>query len=104
VHGLGALLAPAERAPLERALRDLDAEVSIAAISALTVRAGPDSRSALLSVIENADGFFLPITRLAAARGLERLPAFAPNELGPLRSRERDPLVGEVLQRLSVGA
>jgi HEAT repeat protein len=100
VHGLGALLAPGERAPLERALRDFDAEVSIAAISALTVHAGPDSRPALLSVIENIDGFFLPITRLAAARGLERLPASAPSELGSLRSRERDPLVGEVLQRL----
>jgi HEAT repeat protein len=104
VHGLGALLAPAERAPLERALRDLEAEVSIAAISALSARAGPDSRPALLSVIENADGFFLPITRLAAARGLERLPGFAPGELGLLRSRESDPLVGEVLERLGASA
>ena len=47
--------------------------------------------------------FFLPITRLAAARGLERLPTSAPGELGRLRSRERDPLVGEVLERLALG-
>jgi HEAT repeat protein len=101
VHGLGALLAPAERAPVERALRDLDAEVSIAAISALIACAGGASADALLRVIENSDGFFLPITRLAAARGLERSPALDAREISRLRSRETDPLVCEVLERLN---
>jgi hypothetical protein len=46
----------------------------------------------------------LPITRLAAARGLERLPVSDACELSRLRERERDPLVSEVLSRLSAGA
>lgn len=104
VHGLGALRVSAERAPFERALRDLDAEVSIAAISALSMRSDNDSAAALLRVVENADGFFLPITRLAAARGLERLPACNTSEIARLHEREGDPLVREVLQRLSGGA
>jgi HEAT repeat protein len=99
VHGLGALLAAGERQPLEHALRDSDAEVSIAAISAWTVGAAQGAAAALLPLIENADGFFLPITRVAAARSLERLPPLATGELERLRAREADPLVGELLER-----
>ncbi len=100
VHGLGALLSAGERAPLERALRDLDAEVSIAAISALIASAGAEAVAPLARVIENADGFYLPVTRLAAARGLERLPPMACAEVERLRAREIDRPVIEVLDRL----
>jgi HEAT repeat protein len=99
VHGLGALLAAGERQPLEHALRDADAEVSIAAISAWTAGAAQGAAAALLPLIENAEGFFLPITRVAAARSLERLPPLGTGELERLRAREADPLVGELLER-----
>jgi len=100
VHGLGGLLGSEQRAPLRAALRDLDAEVSIAAISALSASGGEDAVEALVGVIDNADGFFLPITRVAAARGLERLPALATVELERLLAAERDPQVRAVLERL----
>jgi HEAT repeat protein len=98
-HGLGARLTAGERQPLEQALRDSDAEVSIAAISAWTVGAAQGAAAALLPLIENADGFFLPITRVAAARSLDRLPPLGTGELERLRAREADPLVGELLER-----
>ncbi|MET0341977.1 MAG: HEAT repeat domain-containing protein [Polyangiales bacterium] len=100
VRGLGPLLTGEQRGPLQLALRDLDAEVSIAAIAALSAQASSDGAAALLHVVENADGFYLPITRLAAARALERLPPSAPAELEALRAREPDVLVGEALTRL----
>ncbi len=108
-HGLGTLfsaraegraLSRSELAPLEQALRDLDAEVSIAAISALVASAGTHAAEPLSRVIENADGFYLPVTRLAAARGLERLTPIEPTLLERLREREVDALVIEVLERL----
>jgi HEAT repeat protein len=99
VHGLGSLLPPEERAPLVRALRDLDAEVSIAAIAAFS-NGGPEGAPPLLAVVQNADGFFLPITRLAAARGLERLPPHGTSELERVRAWEGDPTVREILERL----
>jgi len=104
VRGLGSLLLGDQRAPLHHALRDLDAEVSIAAIAALSAQSSAESSAALLRVVENADGFFLPISRLAAARALERLPPCATGELEALRSREPDVLVGEALTRLIDGA
>jgi hypothetical protein len=99
VHGLGSLLPRGERAPLVRALRDLDAEVSIAAIAAFS-NGGPEGAPALLAVVENADGFYLPITRLAAARGMERLPPYGSHELVRVRAAESDPAVREILDRL----
>lgn len=100
VHGLGGVLPRDERGPLVRALRDVDAEVSIAAIGAFSNSIGRDSATALLAVVENTDGFYLPITRLAAARGLERLPPYGTSDLERVRSWESDPAVGDVLDRL----
>lgn len=100
VHGLGGVQLRDDPMPLQRALRDLEAEVSIAAISALSSTWDRQSSAALLGVVENADGFYLPITRLAAARGLERLPLCAVEDLERVRGREMDPAVLEVLERL----
>jgi HEAT repeat protein len=101
VHGLGALLEQdSDPAPLFAALRDLDAEVSIAAISALSAFGNGPVVSRLLDVVENADGFFLPITRLAAARALERLPVVDGARLERLAAHESDPSVAAVLARL----
>ena len=100
VRGLGPLLLGDQRAPLQQALRDVDAEVSIAAIAAISAQSSAESSAALVRVVENADGFFLPISRLAAARALERLPPCAASELESLRAREPDALVGEALARV----
>jgi HEAT repeat protein len=99
VHGLGSLLPRHERAPLVRALRDLDAEVSIAAISALS-SGSTEGAPPLLDVVLNADGFFLPITRLAAARGLERLSPHGSEALSRALECEGDPALREVMERL----
>lgn len=104
VQGLSHLLAGDQHAPLVQALRDLDAEVSIAAIAALSARTGHDDPRALIGVIANQDGFFLPITRLAAARALERLGHVPTQELSQLRAQEHDPAVAEALERLLVHA
>lgn len=73
VHGLGKLAAQAELARIERAVGDSDAEVSIAAIAALVAFAPEGARDPLLRVVGDTHDFFLPVTRAAAARGLERL-------------------------------
>lgn len=104
VHGLGGGLTRDDQMPLQRALRDHDAEVSIAAISALSASYARESTVALLAVVENTDGFFLPITRLAAARGLERLPLSDVSDLERVRSWEADTTVSEVLDRLLMRA
>lgn len=104
VHGLGGVLPRDDRGALVRALRDTDAEVSIAAIGAFSSSIGRDSAAALLAVVENSDGFYLPITRLAAARGLERLPAYGSADLERVRGWESDPAVADVLQRLILRA
>jgi HEAT repeat protein len=100
VHALGGLLAEPECAPIVRALRDPDAEVSIAAISALGASAPARAGELLLDVIANQDGFFLPITRLAAARGLERLSWLPEASLEQVSASETDPQLGEILARV----
>jgi HEAT repeat protein len=100
VHALGGLLSEHECAPLVRALRDQDAEVSIAAISALGASAPSRAGELLLEVVDNHDGFFLPITRLAAARGLERLSWLPPASLERVSSAEQDPQLNEILMRV----
>jgi len=100
VRGLSVLLVGEQRAPLHRALRDLDAEVSIAAIAALSAEPGHEGQDTLIRVLENTDGFYLPISRLAAARALERLPPVEGLNYESLKAREGDALVGEALTRL----
>lgn len=98
VHGLATLLlGDAERAPLRDAVSDLDAEVSIAAVTALGSERSELAAERLLDVIENRGGFFLPITRLSAARALARLGATASPRLEQLVQVEPDPNVIAVL-------
>lgn len=100
VHALGGLLSEPECAPIVRALRDADAEVSIAAISALAISAPSRAGELLLELVENRDAFFLPITRLAAARGLERLSWLPQASLARLSESELDPQLSEIVTRL----
>jgi hypothetical protein len=99
VHALGKL-GSTDSARIEQALRDGDAEVSIAAIAALSLAAPARASEALAAVIENADGFFLPITRLAAARGLARLPPLPSARNTQLSGAEGHAEVREVLTTL----
>lgn len=59
--------------PLCDAARDVDPDVSLAAIEALTARGGPAALAALAEIAEDDSVFFLPATRKAAAKGLATL-------------------------------
>jgi len=73
---------------LVRALRDPSAEVAVAAVDALANHQDAQSTSTLLAVLENADSYFNPLTRVAAMSGLaRRLPL---NELEPIFMAVRD--------------
>jgi len=52
------------------ALRDPSAEVAIAAIGALRAHAGAPVTNALTEVLRNADGYFNPMTQVAAIQAL----------------------------------
>jgi HEAT repeat protein len=100
VHGLGTLLGDeAEQGPLFFALRDIHAEVSIAAIAALAALGTERATMSLLEVVENAEGYFLPITRLAAARALERATLAPRASLERLTMQEQDGTIAEALTR-----
>jgi HEAT repeat protein len=73
---------------LVRALRDPSVEVAVAAVDALTSHYEPDSTQALLQVLGNPEGFFNPITRVAAITGLAR--RLAPTEFNPVFAAVRD--------------
>jgi hypothetical protein len=72
-HSLPSAPGPNELEPLLELVRDIDAEVSMAAIDAIAQRA-PSSIAIerLLPVVLDDSGYFLPIVRAAATRALER--------------------------------
>ncbi|HEX6245936.1 MAG TPA: HEAT repeat domain-containing protein, partial [Polyangiales bacterium] len=100
VHALGQLPGAPETPRVEQALYDQDAEVSIAAIAALSASAPELAREALLRVLDQGQ-FFLPITRLAAARSLSRLRGVPPARVAAFAEREGDVDVREVLSELA---
>jgi hypothetical protein len=67
---------------LTRALRDPSVEVAIAAIDALARRQDRASLDALRVVLDNQDGFFSPVTRVAALSALGRM--LSDTELAPV--------------------
>jgi hypothetical protein len=81
---------------LVRDLRDSNAETAAAAAIALAARAEPSleprCQQALLEVLENVDGFFHPLTRVAALQSLALRLSAAPtaDELAPLSRAVRD--------------
>lgn len=96
---LGSCVAESELASVFRLIEDLDAEVSVAAIGALLSRAPQQAPTYLVPVLVNAQGYYLPIVRLASARALERSGALGSHALADLVQRESDPQVRAVLQR-----
>jgi hypothetical protein len=73
---------------LLRALRDSSVEVAVAAVDALGGRADAPAVDALLDVLQNSDGYFNPVTRVAAITGLARRPDLTNVE--PLLAAVRD--------------
>jgi HEAT repeat protein len=99
IAGLARRLGPDELEPLFAAVRDLDAEVSIAAIAVVAERAPARAREQLSPILRDQSGFFLPVVRLAAANALERSGSLPESLALELAQAEGDPAVRRVLER-----
>ena len=87
--------------PVFAAVRDIDAEVSIAAAAVITERMPSSASAQLLHVLSDTSGFYLPIVRLAVANALERAGLLHAAVVDELLWSERDPPVRRVLERAS---
>jgi hypothetical protein len=101
LSGLADRLSGAELAPVLDAVRDQDAEVSIAAIAAIAERAPERSELHLLPVVRNEAGYFLPLVRLAATKALERTGVLGSPLAQELLGNESDSEIRFVLQRIA---
>lgn len=104
VRSLGALLPSDQAALIAIAVTDLDPMVSLAAIAALADRDEAASRNALETVLENRAGFYLPLTRQAAARALLQLRRWNEDKYRTLLDNEADATVREALVALRAGS
>ena len=102
VRTLGAVLPSGALSPVYSAVRDVDASVSLSAIAAIVDRGEDGCAEALLTVLEDGSGFFLPPTRRAAARGLDRIRSADPARVQALLARESDTVVREALAPISL--
>jgi len=87
--------------PVVAAVRDIDAEVSIAAASVVAERIPAACETHLMPVLRDNSGFFLPIVRLAVANAMERAGRLHAGIAAELLGTERDPAVQRVLERAS---
>ncbi|HMJ11123.1 MAG TPA: HEAT repeat domain-containing protein [Polyangiaceae bacterium] len=99
LSNLARRLPKSELEPVLAALRDVDAEVSIAAIASISELLGRDAQQHLLPIVLNEHGFFLPVVRLAAANALSFGNALGPELSSHLLQSEQDPSVRAVLER-----
>jgi HEAT repeat protein len=97
VRALGVLLPVGEGATIAGAVRDGDLSVSLAGIAALAERAEAGSAEALLKLLEDRSGFYLPLTRHAAARGLSQLAFGDADRVRALLNTEADSTVRDAL-------
>ena len=100
VRSLSALLPRGDDAILSGALSHIDAEVSLAALAALVQRGEASGAPALLGVLEDRTGYYLPLVRRAAAQGLSRLRLAPPERISAVLAAEVDDPVREALVRL----
>jgi hypothetical protein len=100
VRSLAVVLPPGQDRVIAGALTNVDAEVSLSALSALVQRAEPSGATALLNVLEDRTGFFLPLVRRAAAQGLSRLRLAPEDRIRGVLAQETDDSVREALVRL----
>jgi HEAT repeat protein len=101
VRALGVLLPADNGDAFAVAAADLDASVSLAAIAALVDRHEGTSVDVLLRVLEDTSGFYVPLTRHAAARGLALLGPRDPRRVSALLQNEADAIVREALVSLA---
>jgi hypothetical protein len=99
ITGLARRLDVARFDPVFAALRDIDAEVSIAAVAVIADRVPSKAGSLLLPVLCDKSGYYLPLVRLAVANALERSGALHAGVVGDLLLHEHDPSVQRVLER-----
>lgn len=104
VRSLGMLLPPEQAMPIAAAVAEVDPTVSLAAIAALADRDEAASTHALTAVLEDRAGFYLPLTRQAAARALLRLRRWDERRCGRLLESESDVTVREALVALKADA
>jgi HEAT repeat protein len=104
VRSLGVLLPPDEAMLIAAAVADVDPTVSLAAIAGLADRDDAASTHALTAVLEDRAGYYLPLTRQAAARALLRLRRWDERRCGPLLEDESDASVREALVALKANA
>jgi HEAT repeat protein len=97
VRALGGVLPRGQGKALAAATRDTDATVSLAAIGALVDRDEQASADALLGLLEDTTGFYLPLTRQAAARGLSQIRHTSQGRIGTLLHTESDSVVRDAL-------
>lgn len=101
VRSLGALLPASDAASIARALGDVEAIVSLAAIATLAERDVGASAGALIGLLEDRRGFYLPLTRQAAARALGRLHHYDRDRLQGVLAAEYDEVVRETLSSMA---
>jgi HEAT repeat protein len=101
VSALAERLSSDQFEPIASAVRDIDAEVSIAAAAVITERAPQLASTQLLLVLRDGSGFYLPIVRLAIANALERAGLLYAGVVHELLPAERDPAVRRVFERAS---
>jgi HEAT repeat protein len=101
VRSLGVLLPPSEATAIAGALGDVEAIVSLAAIATLAERDAIESAGALIGLLEDRRGFYLPVTRQAAARALGRLRHYDRDRLRGVLAAEYDDVVRETLSSMA---
>ena len=99
ISGLARQLDAESFGPVFAAVRDIDAEVSIAAVAIIADRMPTAAATQLMPLLRDPSGYFLPIVRLAAVNALERAGCLHAGVVAELISSERDPAVRRVLER-----
>ena len=98
IDALAKRLAPSELGPIFDAVRDVDADVSVAAIAAIGENAPHAAGSVLLPLLRDCSGYYLPLVRLAATQALEHAGALTQDVAGQLLEDEGDADVRRVLE------
>jgi HEAT repeat protein len=101
IRTLSAILPHGRGQAIVAAVADRDAEVSVAAIAGVVDRNEAGGGDALLTVLENPHGYYVSLTRGAAARGMRRL--VTPPDAARVRAllaAEEDRNISDVLRGL----
>jgi hypothetical protein len=103
VLGLGRALKSQGLRMLSKALTDVDAEVSLAAIAAIAEHTPEHAAEHIVPLLEDRSGYYLPFVRLSAVHGLTRVGALSHHDAVRLRRHEQDDSVRAALERVMLG-